>query len=90
MQGGSEDESGGSTLAERLVTVELDDSDRQLVLCALALLSVERPGWDSALNEIAQRMDNVKYARAQMYDSFRKLRLQENPPTFWERLDLEF
>lgn len=57
------------------MTLELDEGERQLVLLALARLSVERPGWDDALNRIALRMDNPENGRAQMYDDFRKLNL---------------
>lgn len=55
--------------------LELDEGERQLVLLALAKLSVERSGWDDALNRIALRMDNPENGRAQMYDDFRKLNL---------------
>jgi len=57
------------------MTLELDEGERQLVLLALAKLSIERPGWDDALNRIALRMDNTENGRAQMYDDFRKLNL---------------
>lgn len=56
------------------VNVELGESERQLVLMALAHLSLERPGWDDALNRIAMKMDNIDLARAKMYDSFRNLK----------------
>lgn len=49
----------------------LSESDRQLVLMALAKLSLERPGWDAALNIIALRVDNNADGRATMYDEFR-------------------
>lgn len=55
--------------------LELDEGERQVVLLALAHLSVERPGWDHMLNEIASRIDNVVEGRAKMYDEFRELRL---------------
>jgi hypothetical protein len=58
------------------VTVELEESDRQLVLLSLAVLSVQSPGFDDALNRIAIRIDNMKSGRAVMYDEFRKLRSQ--------------
>ena len=57
------------------VTLELDEGDRQLVLMALAHLSVERPGWDDALHRIAMKIDNDAVGRPQMYDDFRKLHL---------------
>jgi hypothetical protein len=54
-------------------TITLDESERQAVLLALAKLSLERPGWDHMLNQIALKMDNAIGVRAQMYDSFRAL-----------------
>jgi hypothetical protein len=54
--------------------LELDEGDRQLVLMALAHLSVERPGWDDALQRIAIRIDNTNPdGRPRMYDEFRLL-----------------
>lgn len=52
----------------------LEEPDRQLILMALAHLSVERPGFDDALNRIALRFDNNRGDRAEMYDGFRELR----------------
>jgi hypothetical protein len=57
--------------------LELDESDRQMVLMALAHLSVSRPGWDDALNRIALRIDNMIEGRADLYDRFRKLKADE-------------
>ena len=48
-----------------------DDSDRQLVLLALATLSHRSPGMDDALNRIALRIDNIENERAVLYDGFR-------------------
>lgn len=53
------------------VTITFNDSDRQMVLLALAKLSLARPGWDEALNCIAARLDNVKGGRAENYDTYR-------------------
>ena len=53
--------------------VEIDEGQRQMMLLALAKLSLERPGWDMALNKIALKMDNDESGRARMYDAFRKL-----------------
>ncbi len=44
-----------------------------MVLMALAHLSVERPGWDDALNRIALKVDDQREGRAVMYDGFRAL-----------------
>jgi hypothetical protein len=45
-----------AALARALV---LEESDRQLVLMALAILSLECPGFDDALNRIAVRIDRM-------------------------------
>ncbi len=55
-------------------TLELDEGQRQLVLLALAVLSLESPGFDYALNEVAVKIDNVEKDRALMYDQFRAFR----------------
>jgi len=68
------------------VTLELSEEERQAVILALSRLSIEHPGWDFMLNEIACKMDNVSEKRAVMYDQFRKLEYDANPPTVWERL----
>lgn len=53
-------------------TVEIDEG--QMILLALAKLSLERPGWDDALNEIALKMDNrTDVGRGEMYESFREI-----------------
>jgi len=52
-------------------TITLEDADKQLVLLALAALSLESPGFDMALNLIAAKLDNVQDGRAVQYDSFR-------------------
>ena len=41
------------------VNLILSEEERQLVLLALAALSVERPGFDDALNAVALRIDNA-------------------------------
>jgi hypothetical protein len=53
--------------------LRLDEADRQLVLIALAHLSIERPGWDNALNRIAVEIDQASEGRAVLYDKFRAL-----------------
>jgi len=60
-----------------VIQLELEESDRQLVLLALAVLSLESPGFDDALNRIAVRIDNVEKDRGVMYDSFRQFRRRE-------------
>lgn len=56
------------------MTLDIDEGQRQLILMALAHLSIERPGFDYALNLIAIKIDNVLEDRAVLYDEFRKLR----------------
>ena len=60
--------------------LELDYSDAQAVLLALALCSLDRPGWLSYLRSIA-----VKLAAnaGEQFDEFRRLnqdRWQQDPP----------
>jgi hypothetical protein len=61
-------------LPDPIVTLELDESDRQIVLLALAVLSLRSPGLDYALNRVARRIDNVKGDRAELYEAFRRVR----------------
>jgi len=71
------------------VTLDLEESDRQLVLLALAVLSLRSPGFDDALNRIAIRIDNVSGERAKTYDNFRVCRgdiespYETPPPLLW-------
>ncbi len=50
--------------------LEISEEQRQLILMALAHLSVERPGFDFALTEIAQKIDNPG---PEMYGRFKEL-----------------
>lgn len=52
----------------------LGEADRQMVLLALAHLSVERPGWEPALHTLALQIDNQSEGRALMFDEFRRLK----------------
>ncbi len=76
---------------DRSFDLKLPEEDRQMVLLALAVLSLESPGFDHALNEIAKRIDNVVPGehgfptRAEVYDKFREARRigayhEEKPP----------
>lgn len=53
--------------------LEIEEGERQMILLALAELSLSRPGLDYALNNIAIQFDNVENGRAKTYDSFREL-----------------
>jgi hypothetical protein len=65
---------------DRSFELKLPEEDRQMVLLALAVLSLESPGFDHACNEIAKRIDNVGPGphgfppRAETYDVFRATR----------------
>jgi hypothetical protein len=65
--------SAASSQEARGATLVLDESERQLVLLALATLALRSPGFDDALNRIAVRLDNVVGDRAELYDQFRAL-----------------
>ncbi len=58
------------------IALELDEGDRQLVLLALAVLSLRSPGFDYALNRIALRIDKREESddRAALYDALRNCR----------------
>lgn len=57
----------------RDITITLKEGQRQAVLLALAKLSIERPGWDYMLNQIAMKMDNKVNDRGELYDKFRQI-----------------
>lgn len=51
--------------------LEIDEGQRQLILCALAEMAYDRPGWIHTLEEIAKKMDNVTPdGKAEMFDAF--------------------
>lgn len=58
----------------RAEAMRLDEADRQLLLMALAHLSIERPGFDYALNRLALKYDRDKEGRAELYETFRALK----------------
>lgn len=39
--------------------IRIEEEERQMILLALAELSLARPGWEDALERIAKKMDNV-------------------------------
>lgn len=68
---------------DRDVELVLSEEERQMVLLALAVLSLESPGFDDMLNKIALRIDNRLEKidsiqgdrdRAEVYESFRESR----------------
>lgn len=56
--------------------IEIEEGERQLMLMALAYLSLIRPGFDFALNNLALKMDNNKAGRGVLYDAFRRIELE--------------
>jgi hypothetical protein len=67
-----------TTLGDALVSLALEEGDRQIVLLALAVLSLANPGFDQTLNALALRIDNAdEHGRARMYDVLRRLRQGE-------------
>lgn len=52
-------------------TLLLSESQRQITLMALAHLAVARPGWDLAIIEIAQKIDNPG---PEMYNKFKAIK----------------
>lgn len=53
-------------------TFTVEEGQRQMILQALAMMAVDRPGWDYAANEIAKLMDNVVDDKAQTYYMLKK------------------
>lgn len=56
-----------------MTRLELDEADRQMVLLALARLSIARPGWAIALKKIALQIDDEREGSAVMFEQFRAL-----------------
>ena len=54
-------------------TVTIDESQRQALLLALAQLSLDRPGFDYMLWELAQKWELGLPREKSMYERFRKL-----------------
>ncbi len=62
---------------EAVVSLELPEEERQMVLLALARLSVERPGWLDALHTLALQIDSQENGAAIMFTQFRELAASE-------------
>jgi hypothetical protein len=54
------------------MTFDVDESQRQMILLAIARLAVERPGWDWTLGELAQQLKG----RA-LFEDFKQLKREE-------------
>jgi hypothetical protein len=62
--------------APMVITVRLDESQRQTTLLALAHLAVERPGWDVSIREIVRALVGTE-----TYEHIKTLRLEEQAAT---------
>jgi hypothetical protein len=58
------------------MNVEIDEGQRQMILCALALTTLLRPGWEYACGEIA----DVFHGR-EMFELFRRNNRDQVKPT---------
>jgi len=52
------------------MTITIDESERQVLLLAMAHLTVERPGWEFMLTEIAKKMDDIQRGKPWLYTEF--------------------
>jgi hypothetical protein len=53
--------------------VNLEEGQRQMIIIALAELSIDRPGWTNALEKIALLMDNKdENGYAEMFEKLRQ------------------
>lgn len=53
-------------------TITVTEEQRQMILVALAELSIARPGWVMALEEAALTMDNEVDGQAEMFEKLRR------------------
>jgi hypothetical protein len=54
--------------------IQIDEGQRQMMLLALAKLSIERPGWLTAIEELALKMDNrTADGKPELLHEFRRL-----------------
>ena len=56
----------------------IEESDRQAIVLALAMLSLQRPGWDWMLGGIAEKLGGVVEGRY-MYDELKRLNEDRRP-----------
>jgi hypothetical protein len=49
------------------MAVVISEEDRQMILLALARLALARPGWDYAIGEIAEKLED-----REMLDGFKR------------------
>jgi len=61
-----------------MITITIDDDrDRQALLLALAILALDRPGWDDYLADIAGKFGENGRT---LYDEFRRLHADRFAP----------
>lgn len=59
------------------MTITIDESQRQMILLALAHLAIERPGWKYATGEAAKTMDSkLPNGDPELYTRFYDLRFE--------------
>ncbi len=71
---------------KELIAREPSEEDRQMMILSFAKLSVERPGWDYALNLLSLKWDDDVEGRARMYDQFRDIHKDDMTPEQWSTL----
>jgi hypothetical protein len=76
---------GWEDRCRELMAMWPSEEERQMLLLALAKLSIERPGWDNALNRFALKHDDGD-ERAVMYDQFREMHKSAMTPDKWSEL----
>lgn len=76
---------GWHARCKELIAREPSEEQRQMMILAFAKLSIERPGWDMTLNELALNWDNGD-KRAEMYDQFREMNKSALTPEQWGTL----
>jgi hypothetical protein len=58
--------------------LKIDECQRQMLILALAKLSIERPGWNYALAKIAVKIDNIRPdGGCEMYEKFKSMDNEE-------------
>jgi len=53
---------------------DIEESDRQMILLALAILALQRPGWLYATGLVAE-----KFSGKEMFDQFREFNQGDDP-----------
>lgn len=71
---------------KELIAREPSEEERQMMILSFARLSIERPGWDYALNLLSLKWDDDEDDRARMYDQFRDIHKDDITPDQWGTL----